>query len=134
MSTSIGKNKYLFQQILVMITRIVIISMILGTNFFVFANLFDLELDLKNLTAIIFHLILLSLSIGSFSLLIGSITGNKSTTLGLSAGIAVLSYFINSLMSSSFLLFFPITSDFHTYLMSSKIPLCLPTITIHHLL
>ena len=71
--------------------------MILGTNFFVFANLFDLELDLKNLTAIIFHLILLSLSIGSFSLLIGSITGNKSTTLGLSAGIAVLSYFINSI-------------------------------------
>ncbi len=97
MSTSVGKNKYLFQQILVMITRIVVISMILWANFFVFANLFDLELDLKNLTAIIFHLILLSLSIASFSLLIGSITGNKSTTLGLSAGIAVLSYFINSI-------------------------------------
>ena len=97
MSTSIGKNKYLFQQILVMVTRIVIISIILWSNFFVFANLFNLELDLKNLTAIVFHLTLLSLSIASFALLIGSITGNKSTTLGLSAGIAVLSYFINSI-------------------------------------
>ena len=97
MSTSIGKNKYLFQQILVMVTRIVIISIILWSNFFIFANLFNLELDLKNLTAIVFHLTLLSLSIASFSLLIGSITGNKSTTLGLSAGIAVLSYFINSI-------------------------------------
>ena len=97
MSTSIGKNKYLFQQILVMVTRIVIISIILWSNFFIFSNLFNLELDLKNLTAIVFHLTLLSLSIASFSLLIGSITGNKSTTLGLSAGIAVLSYFINSI-------------------------------------
>ena len=97
MSTSIGKNKYLFQQILVMVTRIVIISIILWSNFFIFANLFNLELDLKNLTAIVFHLTLLSLSIASFALLIGSITGNKSTTLGLSAGIAVLSYFINSI-------------------------------------
>ena len=97
MSTSIGKNKYLFQQILVMVTRIVIISIILWSNFFIFANLFNLELDLKNLTAIVFHLTLLSLSIASFSLLIGSITGNKSTTLGISAGIAVLSYFINSI-------------------------------------
>ena len=97
MSTSIGKNKYLFQQILVMVTRIVIISIILWSNFFIFANLFNLELDLKNLTAIVFHLTLLSLSIASFALLIGSITGNKSTTLGISAGIAVLSYFINSI-------------------------------------
>ena len=97
MSTSIGKNKYLFQQILVMVTRIVIISIILWSNFFIFANLFNLELNLKNLTSIVFHLTLLSLSIASFSLLIGSITGNKSTTLGLSAGIAVLSYFINSI-------------------------------------
>ena len=97
MSTSIGKNKYLFQQILVMVTRIVIISIILWSNFFIFANLFNLELDLKNLTAIVFHLTLLSLSIASFSLLIGSITGNKSTTLGLSAAIAVLTYFINSI-------------------------------------
>ena len=97
MSTSIGKNKYLFQQILVTVTRIVIISIILWSNFFIFANLFNLELNLKNLTAIVFHLTLLSLSIASFSLLIGSITGNKSTTLGLSAGIAVLSYFINSI-------------------------------------
>ena len=97
MSTSIGKNKYLFQQILVMITRIVIITLILWGNFFIFANLFNLELDLSNLTAIMFHLGLLSLTIGSISLLIGSITGNKPTTLGLSAGITVLSYFINSL-------------------------------------
>jgi len=97
MSTSIGKNKYLFQQILVMVTRIVIISIVLWSNFFIFANLFNLELNLKNLTAIVFHLTLLSLSIASFALLIGSITGNKSTTLGFSAGIAVLSYFINSI-------------------------------------
>ena len=53
MSTSIGKNKYLFQQILVMVTRIVIISIILWSNFFIFANLFNLELDLNKLTAII---------------------------------------------------------------------------------
>ena len=97
LSTFIGKNKYLFQQTLVMITRIVIISIILWGNFFIFANLFNLELELNKLTAIMFHLGLLSLSFGSFSLLIGSITGNKATTLGLSAGIAVLSYFINSI-------------------------------------
>ena len=97
MGTSIGKNNYLFQQILVMITRIVLISLFIWVSFTSFGRIFDLELDLINFASTIVHLSLLGLFFGCLSLFIGSFTGNKSKTLGISATIAILSHFINSI-------------------------------------
>jgi ABC-2 type transport system permease protein len=97
MSTPIGKNNYLFQQILVMITRIILISLFIWFSFNLFGRIFNLELDLKNFSATIVHLSLLGLFFGCLSLFIGSLTGNKSKTLGISTTIAIISHFTNSI-------------------------------------
>tara|TARA_X000001036_G_C20514073_1_gene739361 strand:+ start:39 stop:842 length:804 start_codon:yes stop_codon:yes gene_type:complete len=97
MSTPVGRNNYLFQQILVMITKIFFISLFIWFSFMFFSTIFTLNLDVIKLIGTTTHLFFLGLIFGSLSLLIGSITGNKTKTLGISTVIAILSHFVNAI-------------------------------------
>tara|TARA_B100000073_G_scaffold254096_1_gene214105 strand:+ start:5411 stop:6214 length:804 start_codon:yes stop_codon:yes gene_type:complete len=97
MSSSISRNNYLIQNILVMLTKIFSVSLFIFISFMIFSYIFSLDLEGLKLLGTIIHLALLSLVFGSLSLLIGSITGNKNKTLSISAAIAILSHFMNAI-------------------------------------
>ena len=97
MSSSISRNSYLIQNIFVMFTKIFSVSLFIFISFIIFSYIFSLNLEGLKLLGTIIHLVLLSLVFGSLSLLIGSITGNKTKTLSISATIAILSHFMNAI-------------------------------------
>ncbi|MCP3977050.1 MAG: ABC transporter permease subunit [bacterium] len=59
--------------------------------------LLDIGLSVTGVTAASIGMALLALSFGSLALMIGALTGNRSLTVGVTAGVTIATFFINGL-------------------------------------
>ena len=59
--------------------------------------IFDVELSFVGIIAACIGMALLALTFGAFALMIGALTGKRSLTVGVSAGVVIATFFINGL-------------------------------------
>lgn len=85
-----------------------ILTMFLGSIFLVSIVLgviaIDIDISLLNVTIMCLHLILLGLIFGNLSFFIGSATGNKGYSVGITCALALIGYLINAFSSMSTIL------------------------------
>ena len=116
LSTPISRERFLIEKILSMITKVVYICVIHWVSYVLAALIFGLDISYENLATICVQLGLMSITFGLICVLVGTITGNTSKSIGIASVIGIVSYLIANIAplvdSIDFTKFF---SLFHYY-------------------
>ena len=81
----------------VMVAGVVIISAIFLAGLVIGATAVDMKIGFVNLLAATFSTVLVALDFGMLALFLGCLRGSRGMSLGISAALAVATYFLNSL-------------------------------------
>ena len=96
-SLPISRQWLLLHKLISMFITLLILSLMTLASLVTGAIIVSMEISFYNLSAAILSAFGLSLLFGTLGFTIGSSTGKRGTSIGISGGIAVLSYFINAL-------------------------------------
>lgn len=96
----VGRVRLALQRFAAIAVGIVLVASVLGLVMVAIAGPAQLTgITAADLGAITLHLILFGATFGALAFAIGAITGRRALTLGLTAGLAVLAYLLNSIIS-----------------------------------
>jgi ABC-2 type transport system permease protein len=73
-------------------------AVLLWAGVAVASSVYDVGLDLGGLTAIVVHLLFLSLMFAGLAVAVGALTGNPGLATGVAGGVAVLAYVANAML------------------------------------
>ena len=116
LSTPISRERFIIEKILSMIIKVIFICAIHWLSYVLATLMFGLKMSFINLAILCIQLGLISITFCLISLLIGTITGSTSKSIGIASSIGVASYLIANIAplvdSINFTKFF---SLFHYY-------------------
>jgi ABC-2 type transport system permease protein len=116
LSTPLPRRRVLIDKFGSMVTATLALAVLMSLSLMVLGPLYDLHLSLQGLTAATLNLFLLALAFGAVALLVGSVTGSKGAAIGVSSGIAVVAFVLNTLAPSvDAIRRFRLLSPFHYY-------------------
>jgi ABC-2 type transport system permease protein len=122
LSTPISRRRFLLEKILSMTTKVIFICAIHWLSYVLATLIFGLEISYSKLAAICIQLGLMSVTFGLISVLVGTLTGNPSKSIGIASIIGIASYLIANIAplvdSIEFTKFF---SLFHYYKSSNPL-------------
>lgn len=97
LANPVARWRVVVQKAGVMVAGVLIISIIFLAGLMSGAVAVDMKISFINLLAATFSTILLALDFGMLALFLGCLRGNRGASLGISAALAVATYFLNSL-------------------------------------
>jgi len=97
LSTSISRERYLIEKILAMIAKVVFICIVHWASYVLAALIFGLDISYSKLATICVQLGLISITFGLICVLVGTITGNTTKSIGIASVIGIASYLIANL-------------------------------------
>jgi ABC-2 type transport system permease protein len=83
----------------VMVVSMILLAFVFWTGLAISIKAIDVEISLLRLAEATVGVLVLGLVFGTFSMLLGCLKGNRGMSLGISGGLAVLTYFLNALGS-----------------------------------
>ena len=99
LSEPISRRRVLLQKYAFLVAASVLLALVIWLSLAIGAIIVNMEVSMINLVAAVTSSTLLGLTFGSLAFAVGAITGNRGLSLGLSSGIAVATYVINTLAS-----------------------------------
>jgi ABC-2 type transport system permease protein len=116
LSTPVRRSRVLLDKFGSMVMATLFFAVLMALSLVVLGPLYDLHLGLQGLGAASLNLFLLALSFGAVALLVGTATGSKSAAIGVSSGLGVVTFVLNTLAPSvEALRPFRFLSPFHYY-------------------
>lgn len=116
LSTPLARHRVLLDKFGSMVTATFYLAMLTWLSLVVLGPLFDLHVSLRGLVAATLNLFLLALAFGTVALLVGTATGSKGAAIGVSSGLGVVTFVLNTLAPSVHALRpFRFLSPFHYY-------------------
>ena len=94
LSTPITRERFLIEKILSVIAKVAFVSILHFVAYYLLGILFSQEVSLIGLLSICLSLFLLGITFGMLAVMIGTLKGNPSQAIGISSGIALISYLI----------------------------------------
>jgi ABC-2 type transport system permease protein len=116
LSTPVSRRRVLLDKFGSMVTATLLLATLTWLSLVTMGPLYDLHLPLQGLFAATLNLFLLALAFGAVALLVGTATGSRASAVGISSGLAVLTFILNTLAPSvDALRPFSFLSPFHYY-------------------
>jgi ABC-2 type transport system permease protein len=100
LSTPVRRGRVLLDKFGSMIMATLFFAALTALSLMVLGPLYDLHLPLQGLGAATSNLFLLALAFGTVALLVGTATGSKGAAIGVSSGLGVLTFVLNTLAPS----------------------------------
>jgi len=97
LANPVSRWRVVVQKAGVMVAGVVIISAVFLAGLMVGATAVDMKIGFTRLLAATFSTVLLALDFGTLALFLGCLRGSRGMSLGVSATLAVATYFLNSL-------------------------------------
>jgi|TARA_B110000438_G_scaffold294700_1_gene336516 ABC-2 type transport system permease protein len=94
LSTPITRERFLIEKILSVITKVAFVSILHFVAYYLLGILFSQEVPFVGLLSICISLFLMGATFGMLGVMIGTLKGNPSQAIGISGGIALISYLI----------------------------------------
>jgi ABC-2 type transport system permease protein len=94
LSAPITRERFLIEKILSVITKVAFVSTLHFVAYYILGILFSQNVPLIGLLAICLSLFLMGTTFGMLGIMIGTLKGNPSQAIGVSGGIALISYLI----------------------------------------
>lgn len=116
LSVPIRRRRVLVDKFAAMLGATLLLTVVMWVSVVAFGPLFDLRVGLGGFTAMSVNTFLLGLVFGSLALAIGTSTGRRSVAIGVSSGLAVATFIVNTLGPSvDWLEPFRLLSPFYYY-------------------
>jgi ABC-2 type transport system permease protein len=116
LSAPVPRRRVLLDKFGSMTIATLMFAVLTALSLMVLGPLYDLHLPFQGLGAATLNLFLLALAFGAVALLVGAVTGSKGTAIGVSSGLAVVTFILNTLAPSvDALRPFRLVSPFHYY-------------------
>jgi ABC-2 type transport system permease protein len=116
LSTPLARRRVLLDKFGSMVTATFYLATLTWLSLVALGPLFDLHVSLQGLGAATLNLFLLALAFGVVALVVGTATGTKSAAIGVSSGLGVVTFVLNTLAPSVHALRpFRFLSPFHYY-------------------
>ena len=100
LSTPLARRRVLLNNFGAMLSATLYLAMLTWLALVVLGPLYELHLPLGGPLAATLNLFLLALAFGAVALLVGTATGNKGAAVGVSSGLAVVTFVLNTLAPS----------------------------------
>ncbi len=116
LSTPVSRRRVLLDKFGSMAAATLFFALLMGLSLVAIGSLYDLHLPLQGLVAATLNLFLLALAFGAVALLVGTAKGSKGAAIGISSGLAIVTFVLNTLAPSVDTLGpFRFLSPFHYY-------------------
>ena len=116
LSAPVSRRRVLLDKFGSMVWATLLLGAVMCLSLMVLGPVYDLHLPLQGLAAATLNLFLLALAFGVIALSVGAATGSRSVAVGLSSGLAVITFVLNTLAPSvDALRPFRFLSTFHYY-------------------
>ena len=116
LSVPIRRRRVLADKFAAMVGATFFLTIVMWISVVSFGPLFDLRVGLGGFTAMSLNTFLLGMVFGSLALAIGTVTGRRSVAIGVSSGLAVATFIVNTLaLSVDWLEPFRLLSPFYYY-------------------
>jgi ABC-2 type transport system permease protein len=116
LSTPLARSRVLLDKFGSMASATLYLAMLTWLALVLLGPLYDLHLPLQGLASATLNLFLLALAFGAIALLVGTATGSKGAAIGVSSGLAVIAFVLNTLAPSvNALRPFRFLTPFHYY-------------------
>ena len=96
-SLPVSRSKVMLSKIIATVSACLLLAIIAFVNIAIGAPLVNMEIDTAHLAATCFSMFLLGIFFSSVGFLIGSLTGKKGVSLGISSGLGILAFLFYSL-------------------------------------
>jgi ABC-2 type transport system permease protein len=100
LSTPIRRSQVLFDKWVAIVVTTFGLAVVLGLTIAVFGPPFDLHVAIVDLAASCLMLFLLAIAFGTIALAVGCVTGRRAIAVGITGGVATLTYVLNVLSAA----------------------------------
>lgn len=100
LTAPVARRRVVLDKFGAMVSASLLLSMLVWLGVLVLGPAYGLRLPLGGLSAAALNLFLLALAFGSVALLVGAATGSKGAAVGVSSGLAVVTFVLNTLAPS----------------------------------
>ena len=96
LATPMRRSRFVIEKFAALVIGLGYLSVLIILSLYFGSKFVDINITLSQLTSATFNLFLLSLNFGVFAFFIGSLTGSKSLSVGLTTAFAVISFFVSA--------------------------------------